>query len=213
MYRIFFTLLSVTTLFACEQAPQKTDSMIFRESTISDAQKPIQQSQALLTSAVRNDPMKHLDILIIANNAKNAARNIYQRGQIIGYKDESLLQLEDYFKALSPVLVEHAKALLEQVIERTVVLRKEIEDAKNQPYSARNTDTSQLVSFLGEQYNIDVKSCCLTQLSQIDSLLQGQPKQHRDLLILIRSINTELGNIIQRVKYEEELRERLKSIH
>lgn len=213
MYRIFFTLLSVTTLFACEQAPQKTDSMIFRESTISDAQKPIQRSHALLTSAVRNEPMKHLDILIIANNAKNAARDIYQRGQIIGYKDESLLQLEEYFKTLSPALVEHAKALLEQVIERTVILRKEIEDAKNQPYSARNTDTSQLVSFLGEQYNIDVKSCCLTQLSQIDLLLQGQPRKHRDLLILIRSINTELGNIIQQAQYEDKLRERLKSIH
>lgn len=196
----------------CSPVNEKTDSMVFRETAIQNAQKPLEQAYELLTDEVKNAPIEHLDTLLLAKNQLQDAKRIYEKSNIRGYKDNKLENLDEFYQDLTPQLSAHAKQLLEQVVERTVILRKEIEETKTRPYSARGMDVKQMVDFLGQQYNKDVKGCCLRSLSKIDLLLQSEAKQHRDLLVLIRSINSELGEIIKDETYASTLKQTITAI-
>ena len=199
-------LMSFIGIQACQDKIEKTDSMLYRETAINSAQLPLKKAQALLTPQIRSQPLQNLDTLLIIHNALKEGTNIYRQNNIVGYIDSDQQDLESYFVGIEAQLVEHAKSLLLQVIDRTVLLRQQIEEAKTVPYSARNTDTSKMVEFLGDTYNKDIRQCCLQSLSQIDQLLAGNVKEHRDLLVLIRSINSELGKVIRSADYHQELK-------
>ncbi|MEP4888519.1 MAG: hypothetical protein ABJV04_00710 [Aliiglaciecola sp.] len=201
----------VQGLMGCQQEPAKTDAMLFREATIAKAQVPLDKALGLLTPEVRNLPMANLDTLIVANQGLRDARQVYKNNNITHYQDNKLTELNEVISALEPGLVTQAKTLLNQTVDRTIELRKQIEEAKNQPYSARGNDTAQLVEFLGKQYNQDVKDCCLTQLSQIDQLLKSKTKEHRELIILIRSINQELAKVIKQKGYDVALKNQIQA--
>ncbi|MBU2876639.1 hypothetical protein [Aliiglaciecola lipolytica] len=204
-------LCCLQILVGCQQEPAKTDAMLYREATVTQAQIPLDKALLLLTPEVRNAPMANLDTLIIANQGLRDARQVYAKNNITHYQDEKLTELEGVIQALEPNLVDRAKSLLNQVVDRTSELRKQIEEAKNQPFSARGNDTAQLVEFLGKQYNEDVKDCCLNQLSQIDQLLKSKSKEHRELIILIRSINQELATVIKQKDYADKLKSRIQA--
>lgn len=211
-HSVFGLLIIATVVQGCKPANEKTDSMVFRETAIRNAQKPLEKAYELLTDEVKGAPIAHLDTLLLAKNQLQDAKRIYEKSNIRGYKDSKLEHLDDFYQDLTPELIVLAKQLLEQVVERTVTLRREIEETKTRPYSARGMDVKQMVKFLGQQYNKDVKGCCLQNLSKIDLLLQSQAKQHRDLLVLIRSINSELGEIIKDEAYAPRLMKTISSI-
>lgn len=198
-------------LQGCQPEPAKTDTMLFREATINQAQVPLDKAAVLLTQDVKSAPLSHLDSIILANQNVRAARDIYAKNNINNYSDAKLIELENFIELLDPALVENAKSLLILAVDKTAELREQIEEAKNQPYSARGNDTAQLVEFLGKNYNRDVKECCLTTLSQIDQLLKNNSRQHRDLIILIRSINQELAEVIKQKDYALALKKRIRA--
>ncbi|WJG08719.1 hypothetical protein [Aliiglaciecola sp. LCG003] len=202
-------LLLIIGINGCDNQPIKTDSMLFRETAIKEAQIPIAKANRILTPSIRANIAENLDSLIIAKHAMSEAKRIYQKNNITNHQDDKLQQLEDYYQSLSPQLVSIGQSLLLSVLKRTIELRKQIEEAKNQPYSARGSDSGQLVDFLGQQYNLDVKQCCLSKLGQIDQLLQSEAKKYRELLILIRSINTELGKVIKTESFAIKMRKRI----
>ncbi len=197
------------TITGCQDNQQKTDSMLFREAAITSAQQPLLRAQARLTPDIRQQPLENLDTLIIINDDLREGRRAFKQSNIMNYQDANQRELEDFFSSIESDLVNHAKDLLIEVINKTVLLRKEIEDAKTLPYSARDTDTSKMVKFLGKEYNTEIKACCLSRLSQIDRLLAGKAKKHRNLLVLIRSLNSELGKVIQSSDYHEELKQKV----
>jgi len=205
-------IMTVVSLQSCQEKTKKTDSMLFREAAISSAQQPLKTAQALLTQQIKSHPLENLDTLLIIKNALKEGSKVYEKNNIVGYNDSTQLALETYFVDLEPVLVDQAKTLLEEVIDKTVLLRKQIEEAKTVPYSARNTDTSKMVEFLGDAYNKDIRQCCLHSLSQIDQLLASNVKDHRELLILIRSLNSELGKVIRSPNYHLELKRRVEQV-
>lgn len=209
VWLIFVSLAFTVLATGCDTAPEKTDSMLFREAAIRDAQKPLNKAIALLSQDIKSNPTDHLDTLLIARNALVESQRIYKKNNINNFSDEKLIELESFYQSLQPELVEFATDLLINVVNRTELLRTQIEEAKTQPYSARGNDTSQLVEFLGDRYNQDVKGCCLHKLSQIDQLLKRDATQYRELLILIRSINTELGKVIKEQGYAAELKKRI----
>jgi hypothetical protein len=208
---ISFTLLLLIAS-GCENEPPKTDSMMYRDAVINAAQAPIVKAELLLTDTVKHNPMNHLDSLIIVKNAMIESMNIYRKGKIGSYKDSKIENLNHYFDTLNPLLYDHAKTLLIELVDKTTQLRDQIEEAKNQPFSARGNDTAPMVSFLADQYNKNIKTCCLNKLSQIDQLLQTKPRQYRELLILIRSINAELGKVIQQRNYAAKLKHRINTL-
>lgn len=215
MQPIYFKAVILTTLLSlqgCQEKIQKTDSMRYREAAVHSAQQPLKNAQALLTEQIRSQPLENLDTLLIIKNALREGSSIYQQNNIVDYSDSAQHALESYFIDLEPILVVQAKKLLMQVIDKTVLLRKEIEEAKTVPYSARNTDTSKMVEFLGDVYNKDIRQCCLHSLAQIDQLLASNVKDHRKLLILIRSLNSELGKVIQSQDYHLKLMRRVEQV-
>lgn len=209
IWAIIVLMTGVLITTGCDTESEKTDSMLYREAAIRDAQKPLKKALLMLDQEIKSEPKEHLDMLLIVQNAMNDSRQIYEKSNIVNFEDEKLSELENYFIALQPQLVEFASELLISVVNRTELLRTQIEEAKTQPYSARGNDTSQLVDFLGQKYNEDVKKCCLHKLSQIDQLLKHEASQYRELLILIRSINTELGNVIKEKGYATKLKKRI----
>ncbi|MDO6692848.1 hypothetical protein Q4574_06105 [Aliiglaciecola sp. 3_MG-2023] len=211
IWRKIVLVCCVQLLMACQQEPAKTDAMLFREATITKAQVPLDKALKILTPEVQNQPMANLDSFIVANQGLRDARQVYANNNITHYQDNKLNELEGIIHAVEPELVSQAKELLNQTVDKTVELRTEIEEAKNQPYSARGNDTAQLVEFLGKQYNQDVKECCLKQLSQIDQLLKDKTKEHRALIILIRSINQELAQVIKQKDYAQKLKNQIQA--
>ncbi|GAA0855584.1 hypothetical protein GCM10009114_14760 [Aliiglaciecola litoralis] len=186
--------------------------MQFRDTIIETAQEPLDKAHQLLTVQIKANPTAHLDSLIIAQGALRDAKQIYQKGKIGGYQDPKLIELTHFFSELEPQLVVYAKSLLIEVVEKTERLRLQIEEAKNQPYSARGNNTSQMVDYLGDKYNQEVKACCLNKLSQIDKLLHSNRSEHRQLIVLIRSINTELGKVIREQDYGKQLKRRINQL-
>lgn len=208
-WAIVVVIACVLVTTGCDTESAKTDSMLYREAAIRDAQKPLKKAFKILDQKIRSNPKDNLDVLLIAQNAMVESSQIYKKNNIVNFEDDKLTELENYFESLRPELVDFASDLLINVVNRTELLRTQIEEAKTQPYSARGNDTSQLVDFLGQKYNEDVKSCCLHKLSQIDQLLQREATQYRELLILIRSINSELGNVIKEKGYANKLKRRI----
>lgn len=207
-FRAWSLICLCLSISACDNLPRKTDSELFREDAIKQAQVPLDKAQGLLEE-INSQPLDNVDDLVLVSNLTQEAKAIYARSHIINHQDSKLKALDVFLDELEPTLVSHAKALLHDTVSRTQTLRKQIEDAKSQPYSAKSQDTGGLVAFLGETYNKDVKACCLRKLGQIEQVLARNAKKHRQLIILMRSINDELGKVIQTKEYAAQLHRRI----
>lgn len=202
----------LTCLIGCDSQPRKTDSEIFRANAIAEAQVPIDDANTLLTDTVKNAPLSNLDTLVMLNNAIKDAQQIYRKYQIAEIQDPRLTQLDEYLTSLEPKMIERAKTLLHQAIDETLQLRTQIEDAKNRPYSARDTDTTQLVDYLGENYNKTLAECCSDPLAKIDKLLHRNVKSHRATIVMIRGLNNDLAKVIKDKAFAAKLRSKIEAL-
>lgn len=107
--------------------------MLFRENAIKAAQQPLIAAQKLLTEPVKQYPLDNLDTLVIISNLVEQSKRSYAQSEIGAVKDPLLSDFDDFIAGLTPLLVGHAKALLSRVVDRTLQLRKQIEEAKTNP--------------------------------------------------------------------------------
>ena len=204
--------LGVSVLAACEDGPAKTDSILFREAAFKDAQFFVNKASAMLDQQVRANPLDNLDTLVIVKDAVIEAKGVYQRREIANWKHPELTDLEQYLDQLEPELLDTSFTMLHELVDRTVGLRQLIEEAKNLPYSMREAKTAGMVDYLGDKYNEEIRACCLNDLGYIDSLLTRDVAKHKPLIVMIRSINDELGKVIREEPYAKTLKQQIEQL-
>lgn len=186
--------------------------MIYRETAFKEAQIPVKKAQSLFTNEVKSTPQENLDTLIIIQGALNDAVRIYRKKDIANWDDPALKTLQQDFSSLESQLVSNAVDLLNQLVHRTRLLRAQIEDIKTRPASALERSPDEMVRFLSERYNKDLVDCCLVRLGRTDQLLSSNVREHKDLIVMIRSISDKLERMIKQEGYGNELDKEIQSL-
>lgn len=207
--RTIGVLMLVLVSVGCEDAPRKTDSMIFRERAQKQAQVFVDKAHGLMDQDVRDHPMDHLPQWNIVADAVSDARGIYERREIANWQHPQLKALENELDNLQPQLRAFSEAKLLELVDRTLILRQLIEEAKTLPYSRRDASTDGLVKMLDARYNQEILACCLEPLGYADHLMLRDLENNKALIRLIRSIHGELENIIRDDAYADTLKQRI----
>ena len=187
--RYILVVLAATAslLTGCDTQEHKTESMIYRESAFKEAQKPVQKAKELFTQEVIGSPEEHLDTLIIIQGALQDAQDIYRKKNIANWDDEQLSTMLRDYRNLEPQLVNNALSLLNQLVQRTQLLRQQVEDIKTRPHSAMERSPKEMIKFLSQRYNREISDCCLVRLGRTDQLLSSNVKQHKDMIVMIQN--------------------------
>ena len=171
--------------------------------------KPVQKAKELFTPEVRRTPEEHLDTLIIIQGALKDAQDIYRRKDIANWDDEALETMLKDYRSLEPQLVNNALSLLNQLVERTQLLRQQVEDIKTRPHSAMERSPNEMIKFLSQRYNKEISDCCLIKLGRTDQLLSSNVKQHKEMIVMIRTISEKLEKMIKQQNYAAQLQKEI----
>lgn len=200
------------TLSACDQAPQKTDSMLRLENAHKQAQLLVNQANGLLKPEVIQEPAQHLDTLVYASEITKDALKVYKNLNILSWDNAELELLQQRLSSMHPALAKQAIVLIKQLVERTAELRIRIEEIKNRPYGSQSTSTVNMVEYLSKEYNTDIQACCLVDLGRISKLLSENRTQYRSFIEIINNITRELEAVIKDPKAADRLLLRLQKL-
>ena len=186
--------------------------MIYREEAFNEADAFVQKAKTLYSADVQNAPLEPLDTLVIINEALLDAEKVYKKKQITNWQHPDLAELTQSVGSHYPDIQQHAVDLMLELVKRTRLLRTQIEEVKTRPAMAAERSTEEMVKFLSDRYNKEITDCCLRHLGNIDHLLMVDTNQYRDMLIQIRSINSDLYKMIKEADYGEALRNEIQSL-
>lgn len=210
---ILVAMTAITAvLMGCDTQEYKTESMIYRETAFKEAQKPVQKAKGLFTHEVKSSPQEHLDTLIIIQGALKDAQDIYRKKDIANWDDKQLENMLADYRNLEPQLVDNALTLLNQLVQRTQLLRQQVEDIKTRPHSAMERSPKEMIKFLSQRYNKEISDCCLIRLGRTDQLLSSNVAQHKDMIVMIRTISEKLEKMIKQENYGSQLQKELNTL-
>ena len=186
--------------------------MVYRDQAYSEADAFVIKADALYTEEVQSEPLDHLDTLGIISSTLVDAKKVYDKKQINNWDHPKLVELEDSLVSHYPDIQTHAKTLMLELVDRTRLLRTMVEDVKTRPAMAAERSPDEMVKFLSERYNKEITDCCLRTLGNIDVLLMRDTTKYRDMLIQIRSMNTDLYKAIKEDGYIETLQDNIRAL-
>ena len=159
-------------LVGCDRTPPKTESMLRLEALKRQQQEHVEKALSILDNDVGDNPLTNLAQLKYAREVTINAAAVFKNANVVGIKQPRLEMLEKRFADIRPLLANHSFELLRSVAQQTVDLRERLSEIKSQSYVTSNEqDINGLVEHLAEQYNKDIKQCCLNDLTFIDELL------------------------------------------
>jgi hypothetical protein len=205
---------SVFLLFAtgCDQTQHKTDSILRLEEAHLQVQILVDKGNTLLNTKVLASPKQHLDTLVFAKNVSNDAAAVFDSKNIRDWQHDELAKLKAKIIGLQPELADYAVDLLVQTTEKTIILRKRIEEIKNVPYGAQGVDIDKMVGYLSREYNAEVHDCCLIDLTRINELLILSPDKYEAIIKLSSRIYSELEQIVRNEEAGEKMLKRLEKM-
>lgn len=207
-----FLFVFLPCLAACEQNQHKTDSILRLEEAHLQVQILVDKGNTLLNPKVLAAPKLHLDTLVFAKSVSNEAAAVFDSKNIRDWQHDELAKLKAKIITLQPELADYAVDLLVQTTEKTIILRKRIEEIKNVPYGAQGVDVDKMVRYLSKEYNADVHDCCLIDLTRINELLILSPNKYESILKLSRRIYLKLEQIIRNEEAGTQMLERLEKM-
>lgn len=207
-----FILLCTLLLGACDQAPVKTESMLFREQASKEAQPFVKKAANLFTSKVQSEPRQNMDTLIIIKHALKDARAVYERKKIQNWQNPQLVTLQKQLDDIYPGLADHSIDLLYQAVARTTKLRDKVEIIRTQPIGMSDNGLGSMLDSLIKEYSNDMDACCLVALARIDELMIGKEGTYKTLNKLLRQLNGKLQKMFEEKSYADELRKEIAAI-
>jgi hypothetical protein len=208
LFWLVFLLFST----ACDQAQQKTDSILRLEEAHLQVQMLVDKGNTLLNAKALASPKHHLDTLVFAKNVSSDAAAVFDDKNIRDWQHEELAKLQATIINLQPELADYALDLLVQSTEKTIALRKRIEEIKNVPYGAQGMDIEKMVQYLSKEYNEDLHDCCLIDLTRINELLILSPSEYESIIKLSSRIYSELEQIVRNEEAGMKMLQRLEKI-
>jgi hypothetical protein len=174
--KIWILILFLLTIFGCTKEAQKTELMLHFEKALEDTQSLVDKANGILDDKVAEAPIENLNYLVYAKDVADQAENIFKKAKIFKVEqpelDELFSRLHKYDETLAP----EAISLMKEMAQKTIDLRKRINEIKSQPYSSgKATNTDKMVNFLGNEYNKEIRDCCLDDLHRINTMLRSSP--------------------------------------
>ena len=197
--KVWMAILTVAVLSACSKEPEKTELQLHFEKALRDTQSIVDQANDILDNKVANDPINNLAQLVYAKEVADRAAKVFKEAKITGVEQPELDRLYQKLHSNDPKIAQKAIQLMQEMAEKTIALRQRIDDIKSQPYSvSKKASTENMVDYLGDQYNEDIKNCCLDDLYRINSLLRVSPdKKYHQVSRHINSAIDDLTNILK----------------
>lgn len=215
----FILLLLFPLLSACEKQTVKTPAMLAFEAKQQQVQDIADKGWQLLTKAVYENPQAHLQEIALAHDHISRGERVYQKAGIQGVTNQDLEKLRQTLKSFDPALMAISIAHMYTLIDKTLAIRKRVEQIRSQPYSKQgiDMDPDTFIQRLSEDYNQDIGSCCLNDIQRIKAILEENPSSGaKELVNLATALPQTLHNIIKDAKnaaqFEEKLQELEKNI-
>lgn len=186
--------------------------MLKLEAAHHQSQQLVDKANTLLNAKVMADPKSHLDAIVYAKKVSDDAIKVFDTANIRDWEHPELTQLRHTILALQPELALYAIELLIQTTEKTITLRKRLEEVKNIPYGGNSTGTEKMIQYLSKNYNADISECCLVSVTRINEILIMTPNEYAELLTLSRYIYAELEKVVGDEKSGVELLARLEKL-
>ena len=183
------------------------------EKAHSQAQELVAKANSLLSPEVRSSPLQNLDTLVYASEVSKDARQVYIKLNILSWENPQLQALEQTMADFQPLLARQAITLIKEMVDSTLVLRKKVEELKNQPYGSQNTASDKMMTYLSKEYNRDLDKCCMLDLGRINQLLGQNRSTYRSLIEISNNIRRELEGIIKDEQAAERLLSRLQKLN
>lgn len=183
--------------------------MLKLEDAHHQSQLLVDKANKLLSAKVMAAPKLHLDSIVLAKKISDDAIKVFDTANIRDWQHPELNQLRNTIMALQPELARYAIDLLKQTTEKTIVLRKRIEEVKNIPYGGSNLSTDKMLQYLSKNYNAEINDCCLVSVTRISEILMMSPDEYAELIKLSRYIYAELEKVVSDEKSGTDLLVRL----
>lgn len=197
--KIWILMASSVVLYACSKEPEKTELMRHFENAQRQTQSIVDKANNILDNKVAQAPLENLAELVYAKEVADQARDVFKEAQIFNVEQPELESLYTKLHSHDPVIAPKAVSLMHEMAQKTIELRKRINDIKSQPYSvSKKAGTDNMVEFLGKQYNKDIQDCCLDDLYRINTLLRASPDpKYGAISEAIDSAISDLTNILK----------------
>lgn len=210
-----FVLVALLTLAlaSCSKTQSLTESELRFKKALTDQSLLIQQADNVLDTKLTGNLLNDLNHITYASELAIHAEQVFKEAKIVGIESEALRALKARFSTYEKSAGEEAVALFFQSIDRTIAFKKSVDEIPIPPLLSEVSSTSNnMIRFLGEQYNEDLKKCCLTDLRNISIFLgQTNVKEHYELRKEIANIEINLERLLNDPKKAVEYKKRISS--
>ena len=207
-------LIALFALTSCSKPQSLTESEIRFRKALTDQFLLIQQADTILDTKLTGNLRSDLNHITYASELAIHAEQVFKEAKIVGIESDALRSLKARFLTYEKSAGEKAIALLIHSIERTIAFKKSVDEIPIPPLLSEVSSTSDnMVRFLGEQYNEDLKECCLSDLRNISIFLgQTNATEHYELRKEIANIERNLEGFLNDPTKVAEYREKLRKI-
>lgn len=197
MKSIFFCVLGL--LFGCEQVTVKTDSELRFLKANKEQAALIYEANSVLELDLSGNTIDDLPALLYARELTLRAEEVFKVAKIVGIETREFKDLKARLASYESQVADIAIQLLLLSLDKTLVLKSKLETLPFEPigYEAK-VKSSNMASYLGEEYNESLIVCCFGHLHNINILLgHSEDKRYLNLRRLIVSVNRDLGDILK----------------
>ncbi|GAB3031637.1 hypothetical protein GCM10027098_31370 [Bowmanella dokdonensis] len=205
------TLIFLLALLAgCESEPEQTESMLRLQRAHDEAGVWLDKASLQLTEEAFRAPKQHIGSILYGHELLQEARQVYRRADIRGLELPQLSQLELRLQEVNPVLADHALTLMQDVKDRTLLLRGKISDLKATEYGSAKTSSAESIKYLSRLYNQDINDCCLKDIYKIAQILASRSGQEYEQVIRLSArLTNEMVRILKRPEYASPFEQQL----
>lgn len=196
-----FTLLLCAALAGCNKNSTQSASMLAFEQKQQEVQVLADKAIQMLDDKVRANPEQHLQQIALAYDYIQQADNLFKKANIIGIKNQDIEQLRQELKIFDEPLMQLSISHMYTLIDKTLAIRKRVEQIRSQPYSMhqeQDIDPDVFIQRLSADYNKDIEACCLNDIIRIKNIIRDASSPIAPQLVQIsQTLPQTLHNIIK----------------
>ncbi|ALS99537.1 hypothetical protein [Lacimicrobium alkaliphilum] len=197
MHLLLITL-TLLLLSGCAEQPEQSESQLRLASVHQQAQKHLNQARELISSEVIRHPAQHLETIFEGHRLVIEARQVYRKADVFGLEPQALSDFEQQLAEFNPILAEHAVSLMQELKERTLILREKVQKIRDAESGVGKVSGAQSIKRLSRLYNDEVDKCCLRDIySVIEILHHQQPETYSGVVQLGMRATDEMVKILQ----------------
>ncbi|MEM7264521.1 MAG: hypothetical protein AAF370_01065 [Pseudomonadota bacterium] len=209
-----YGLLLITALLAlgCTEKSSLTESQLRYNQALNEQNQIIIKANDYLNSNISGNITADITHLIYAKEQLTNAKQVLIKAKIVGIKSPEVNLLSDRLSEYDLVAATEAMRLIELAIEKTIQFRRAVDDMPLVPLSGASLESDHMIKYMGQEYNGELKACCISTLKDIEVFLRGSDQDtywslRKHILNLEMSLSRFLEDVKFKVDYERSIKE------